>query len=338
MRKLFAGIVTTIIVIIGVVLMWPSPDTGLVLYSGLDYGPAVADAFTKETGIKIAVVRLSTGSLMARIASQGTHPAWDLAWFDGATAAVSLDQAGLLAHDLPAPANLTATGKTLLSQQGAYVPTGMTLAGVYIYDPKRVNTPPATWNDLTNPAYQGLIGINDPSISGPTFPMLAGMLNNAGGWPKGQDYVEALKANGLHMFAKNDATLAALQSQAIGIAIVQSSAAIYFAGSHPDLKIMIPNPAFVLPNVIVEAAGLNSHKQAEAAKFLAFVMRPDIQRLRQTQGEADGDYWPITTDGPAPLPAMPALDSITSMTLDPVQWGTLENAINTWFAKAMTGA
>jgi iron(III) transport system substrate-binding protein len=338
MRKLFAGVVAVIIILIGIVLLWPTTDSGLVLYTGLDYGPAVAAAFTKETGIKVNVIRLSTGSLMARIVAQGSHPAWDLAWFDGATAAVSLDRAGLLAHNLLAPAHLNATGQTMLSPDGAYMPTGMTLAGIYIYDPQRLANPPTTWADLTQPAYQGQIGMNDPSISGPTFPMLAGMLSNAGGWPEGQGYVQALKANGLHMFAKNDATLAALQSQAISLAIVQSSAAIYFAASHPGLKSIFPDPAFVLPNVMVEAAGLSGRKQREAAEFLAFVMRPDIQKLRQTSGEADGDYWPITTDAPAPLPGMPALSSLQTVTLDPVHWGPLENAINIWFAKTFTGS
>ncbi len=336
MRKLLAGIVSAIIIAVGAVLLWPTPDPGLVLYSGLDYGPAVAAAFTKETGIKVGVVSLSTGSLMARIVSQGTHPDWDIAWFDGATAAVSLDQAGLLAHNLPTPANLTATGQSMLNAQGAYIPTGMTLAGIYIYDPKRLATPPATWADLPKPAYQGQIGMNDPSISGPTYPMLAGMLSNAGGWPQGQSYVQSLKANGLHMYAKNSATLAALQSQAISLAIVQSSAAIYYAKSHPDLQIIFPNPAFVLPNVMVQASGLGGRKQQDAAKFMAFVMRPDIQALRQAQGAADGEYWPITTDAPAPLPEMPALSTINAVTLDPAHWGALQNDIDSWFAKTMS--
>ncbi len=335
MRKLFAGVVAAMIIAVGAVLLWPTPDPGLVLYSAVDYGEDVAAAFTAETGIKVGVVSLSTGSLMARVAAQGTHPDWDIAWFDGATAAVSLDQAGLVAHNLPAPANLTAAGQSLLSPQGAYIPTGMTLAGVYIYDPARLANPPATWTDLKQPAYQGQIGMNDPSISGPTYPMLAGMLSNAGGWPQGQGYVQALKANGLHMFAKNAATLAALQSQTISLAIVQSSAAIFFASTHPTLKIIFPKPAFVLPNVMVQAPGLNSRKQQDAAKFMAFVMRPDTQKLRQAKGDADGDYWPITADAPAPLPGLPDLGTLDTVTLDAVHWGALENEINTWFAKTI---
>lgn len=337
MRKIIAAAFAVFIVAIAAFMLWPASSPGLVLYSGLDYGPAVAAAFTKQTGIKVTTIRLATGSLLARIAAQGRHPDWSIAWFDGATAAAALDDAGLLAHNLPAPQNLTPTGQSLCGADGAYIPTGFTLAGVFISAPARMPVPPAGWQDLTAPAYRGQVGINDPSISGPTYPMLAGMLKQAGGWPQGQGFIAALKANGLQMFDKNDATLAALQSQAIGAAIVQSSAALFYAAHHPGYQITIPAPAYMLPNVMVEAAGLPARQRAEAARFMAFVMRPDIQKLRQAQGEADGYYWPVTSNAPAPLPGMPALSSLTIATLNPVSWGRLEGTINGWFAKMMSG-
>jgi iron(III) transport system substrate-binding protein len=338
MRKLIAGAFAVIVAAIAAFLLWPMPDRGLVLYSGLDYGPAVAAAFTKETGIQVRVVRLATGSLLARMVAQGNHADWDLAWFDGATAAAALDADKLLARNLPLPVGLTPVGQSMCSADGAYIPTGFTLAGVFISDPVRLPMPPGIWSGLTAPAYKGQVGMNDPSISGPTYPMLAGMLDNAGGWPRGQGFVRALKANGLHMFDKNDATLSALQAQAISLAIVQSSAAVFYAAHHSGLRVTIPSPAYVLPNVMVEAAGLPAKRQAEAARFMAFVMRPDIQALRQTQGEADGDYWPITTNGPPPLPGLPDLAQARTVTLNPIMWGGLENGINAWFAKVMAGA
>lgn len=338
MRKPIAGALAAVIAVIAALVLWPAPGGGLVLYSGLDYGPAVAAAFTKETGIKIRVVRLATGSLLARMAAQGRHPDWDVAWFDGATAAAALDDAGLLARGLPAPQNLTPTGQSLLSADGAYIPTGFTLAGVFISAPARLGTPPTGWAGLTAPALKGQVGMNDPSISGPTYPMLAGMLDQAGGWPQGQGFVRALKANGLQMFAKNDATLAALQAQAISLAIVQSSAAVYFAAHHPGLQVTIPAPAYLLPNVMVEAAGLPARQRAEVARFMVFAMRPDIQALRQARGEADGEYWPITSTAPAPPPGLPDLARLSVRTLDPVVWGRLERTINGWFAGLMTGA
>jgi iron(III) transport system substrate-binding protein len=336
LRKIVASVFATLIALIAVIVLWPAPDQGLVLYSGLDYGPAVADTFTRETGIKIRVVRLDTGSLLARMTAQSQHPDWDIAWFDGATAAASLDGAGLLAHNLPAPQRLTTAGRSLVSTNGSYIPTGYTLAGVFISDPARLHTPPTDWQGLIAPGLRNLVGMNDPSISGPTFPMLAGMLDQAGGWPQGQGFVTALKANGLQMFDKNDATLAALQAQAIGLAIVQSSAAVFFVAHHPAFHITFPNPAFMLPNVMVEAAGLPARKRDAAVRFMAFVMRPDIQKLRQADGEADGEYWPVTDDV-STLPEVPNVSCFHIVTLDPVHWGRLENAINGWFASVMTG-
>ncbi len=334
MRKLIASLFTAGIVTIAAILLWPSPERGLVLYSGLDYGPGVAAAFTKETGIKIGVVRLATGSLLARMSAQGRHPDWDVAWFDGATAAAALDGAGLLQRGLPAPSHLNAIGQSLVSPDGAFIPTGFTLAGVFIFDPSRLPDAPATWRQLNAPGLRNLVGMNDPSISGPTFPMLAGMLSQAGGWPGGQGFVAELKANGLQMFDKNDATLAALQAQAINLAIVQSSAAFFFAAQHPVLHVTIPSPAYMLPSVMVEAAGLPARRRQEVARFMAFAMRPDIQKLRQAEGEADGDYWPVTDDTAA-LPALPDLSQAKIVTLDPVFWGRLENTINAWFAGVM---
>lgn len=148
----------------------------------------------------------------------------------------------------------------------------------------------------------------------------------------------SLKANGLQMFDKNDATLAALQAQSISLAIVQSSAAIYFAAHHPGLRVTIPAPAYMLPNVMVEAKGLTARQREGAARFMAFAMRPDVQALRQVQGEADGEYWPVTSDAPAPLPGLPDVTGLQIAALDPVVWGRLESRINGWFAKVMAGA
>ncbi|OYV65939.1 MAG: iron ABC transporter substrate-binding protein, partial [Acidiphilium sp. 21-66-27] len=176
MRRLIAAGSGVAIIVIAAVLLWPASTAGLVLYAALDYAPAMGKAFTKKTGIPVRVIRLSTGALLARITAEGNHPDWDIGWFDGATAAVSLDQAGLLAHGLRPPVQLTATGRAMLPPDGAYVPTGFTLAGVFVMNKSSPLPPPTTWDDLAAPPYHGVVGMNDPAISGPTYPALAGML------------------------------------------------------------------------------------------------------------------------------------------------------------------
>ncbi len=338
MRRVIAAGFGVAIIIIAAVLLWPAPARGLVLYAALDYAPAIGKAFTKKTGIPVRVIRLSTGALLARITAEGHHPDWDIGWFDGATAAVSLDTAGLLAHGLRPPVPLTATGRSMLPPDGAYIPTGFTLAGVFVMNKASTLKPPKTWNDLTAPLYHGVVGMNDPAISGPTYPALAGMLKQAGGWPQGKGFVAALKANGLQVFAKNDATLAALRNGTIKLAIVQSSAAVNVARNiDHHLTVIYPRPAYVLPNVIVLPKGLHGRALREAKAFIAFVESPGGQAIRKREGEGDSYYWPVTAL-PAPRHALPPLTTLDLATLDAARWGAREKTVLAWFAHAIDGA
>lgn len=332
MRQLIVGLIGALVIAIAAVLLWPSGGSqGIVLYSALDYGQAVAKAFTAKTGIKVDVIRLPTGGLLARVTAEGQHPDWTLAWFDGATAAVSLDRAGLLAHHLAPPADLTASGKTMLSPDGAYVPTGFTLAGVFVTPRDASFTVPTTWSQLTDPAYRGLVGMNNPSISGPTYPALAGMLASDGGWPAGKGFIEALKQNGLHVFPKNDATLEALHNGSIKLAIVQSSAALHEADAlDHTLRVTFPRPAYALPNVIVMARGLSAAKRKLAERFIAYVNSPEAQAIRKKEGQGDGYYWPVTASA-APLQSMPPLSTLKVAPLDAETWGAKQNTIVGWF-------
>ncbi len=317
--------------------LWPRSRQGLVLYSAVDYGPAVAAAFTKATGIPVTAIRLTTGALLARISAEGERPAWTLAWFDGDLAAAALDQSGLLARHTVPPLPWNAQGRALLPADGSYTPTGLTLAGAFTYRPTVLAAPPHTWSDLERPGLRGAVGMNNPAISGPMYPLLAGMLKQGGGWPRGRSFVTALKANGLHVYTKNDSTLAALRAGDIKVAITQSSAAWYLAAKYPALHVAVPDPAFTLPSVLVVAAGTPAPAAAAAERFIRFAMAHDTQRLRMAEGGADGYYWPLTRDAPKPVSSLPPLRSLRVVTLDSSRWGPLEARINQWFTQAVVG-
>lgn len=338
MKRIWIMVVLALMLVVGAVwALWPRGGQGLVLYSAVDYGDTVAAAFTRKTGIPVRVITLSTGALLARISAEGHRPAWTLAWFDGDLAADALDQAGLLArHTLPHLA-WNAEGRALLPADGSYTPTGLTLAGAFTYRKADLAHPPRTWSDLTRADLRNAIGMNNPAISGPMYPMLAGMLQLGGGWPDGQREVTALKANGLHVYAKNANTLAALKSGDIKVAITQSSAAWYMAAQDPSLQVVIPRPSFALPSVLMVSAGTHGAKQQAAERFIRFAMAPATQRLRMHEGESDGYYWPLTSDAPAPIGDLPPLQTLAVETLKPGYWGPLESRVNRWFSKAIVG-
>lgn len=317
--------------------LWPKGNKGLVLYSAVDYGDEVAKAFTKKTGIPVTVVDLTTGSLLARVSAEGNRPAWTLAWFDGNEAAAGLDGASLVAKGIVPDLNWTSLGRKLVPADGSYTPTGLTLAGAFTYKPSELKDPPHSWSDLENPDLHGAIGMNNPAISGPMFPMLAGMLDQAGGWPAGKSFVMDLKANGLHVYPKNKNTLAALTSGDIKVAITQSSAAWNLVARDPSLHVVLPTPSFALPSVIVVAAGMPSSVQQKAKKFIRFAMSPSTQRLRMANSEGDSLYWPLTKDSPAPNKILPSLKGIDIKIMPAGYWGNLEAQINSWFSHAVVG-
>lgn len=336
MRRLVWGSIVVIgLVVAAVVYLWPRHhNRALVLYCALDYCADVAHAYARASGTPVEVVRLGTGPLLARVTAEARDPHWDVAWFDGSEAAEGLAAAGLAAKGLRLSVHWNTLGREEQSLDGAYIPTGLTLAGVFVVPCAFAAGAPQTWRDLLKPSQRGRFGMNNPAISGPALPVLAGLLTQGGGWPAGQSFVEALKRNGLHVYAKNNATLTALKNGEIEIAIVQSSAAYYWQQHDPGLRVIVPKPAFDLPSVMVESAALDARGRAAAGQFMRFVLSASGDHVRSVQGSADSLYWPLTVPA-QPNPALPDIHGLTIQHLDPVYWGGLDRQLSPWFSKLM---
>lgn len=316
-------------------LLWPTARKGLVLYSAVDYGPLVARAFTKKTGIPVQVVTSTTGQLLARISAEGKRPAWDLAWFDGAVAAAGLDQAGLLSRQKVPVQLLTAKGRDLVPKNHDWIATGYTLAGVFVYR-QGSKRPPERWDELTTASFKQSLGMNNPSISGPTYPLIAGLLSTNGGWPAGKSYLKRLSQKGMKIYAKNKYTLAALKAQRIEIAMVQSTAGYNLVRRSPKVyAVEIPDPAFLLPRVLVTARSLSPQKREEVRRFVAFALSPKVVRMCMKRGGSDGLFWPVTKGVQEGSPLLPNPSTLKLVTLNPSHWGKLEGQVNGWFSRTI---
>lgn len=310
-----------------------NPSAGpvpLVLYAAEGYDSNVAKAFTQATGIPVNLDDDSTGPLLTKIQAEKNNPKWSLLWVDGDTAFAQLDTEGLLSKGWEPSVPWNATGQAVVPKDGSYIPTGLTMAGTVIYDPSKVSAP-ATWSDLLQPQWDHLLGMNDPAISGPTYPFVAGMFNSLGGVTQGEDYFTKLQGNGLDVHETNGDTLQALEVGQIHAAVVQSSAAIGATLKHPNLKVSFLNPVTPIPSVIGIDAKDSPTVRAEAEKFVNFVFSAAGQQQMQS-GDPHGDslYWPVIT-GVTPLPALPPLSSVPAVPIDPYKWGAQEATINSWF-------
>jgi iron(III) transport system substrate-binding protein len=173
--------------------------------------------------------------------------------------------------------------------------------------------------------------MDDPSQSGPTFPLIAGVMNYLGGVPAGEKYFSSLKSNGLIIHPTNGPTLQALTSGQINLALVQSSAAIGATFTDKNIGIEYLSPATLLPSAIGIDAKASPQVQAEAEKFVEFVLSPAGQKVMQS-GDPTGDslYYPVLS-GVSPLSSLPSLASVKTQTINPYTWGPQEATINNWF-------
>lgn len=304
----------------------------LVVYSAQGYDSAMTKAFTKATGIPVQLDDNSTGPLLTQIEASKNNPKWGLLWVDGDEAFAGLDTQGLLLKGWePSTVTFNSLGTSVEPKDQSYVPTGVTLMGMLAYNETKVKNPPTTYQELESAAWKGQVGMNDPSQSGPTYPLIAGVMNYLGGVSAGEKFFSTLKSNGLVIHPTNGPTLQSLTSGQINLALVQSSAAIGATFTDKNIGLQYLDPATLLPSQIGIDAAASPQVQAEAKQFVEFVLSAAGQKVMQS-GDPTGDslYYPVVS-GVNPLPSLPSLASVKTQTVDPYTYGPQEAAINTWF-------
>ena len=318
----------------------------LVVYSAQGYDSATVKAFNAtHPGFTVTLNDNSTGPLLQQIQAEGNHPTWGVLWVDGAQAFAQLDREGLLAKHIVPKVSFNTVGRANIPADGSYVPTGLTATGALVYDSAQIKASqlPKTWADLLKAKYKGILGMNDPTQSGPTYPLIAGVMNYLGHYrfgstaaavKAGEAYFTKLKANGLVINATNGPTLSAIAAHTIKMAIIQSSAG-YGAevSTSPTFRVAYLNPVTALPGVIGIDAKMPKSVRAEAQKFVDYVLSPAGQHVMQI-GDPQGDslFWPVLNGEKPANKVIPPLSTVPMQTTNPYVWGPLEPSINTWFS------
>ena len=308
-------------------------STGLTLYSAQGYDSDAAKAFQKQTGIAVKLVDDSTGNLLAKITAESNNPQWDVAWFDGNVTMQTLDDQGLLLKwDSAGLNNFTDEGTKVVPADHAYYPTGLTAAGVIVYNTKHVPAAglPKDWSDLTKPIYKNLLAENDPAFSGPAYPFIAGLAQSMGGEDQGKQFFTQLKANGDKIFQTNDPTLNSVETGAREFAIIQDSAYYAAKKAGQPLGVIYPTSGVTaLPGEIAVSA--KSAHAACAKQFVNWVVSADGQSVMTHHDPTDGDtYFIEVIKGVTPVVSR-QVDGIQFVTLDVPKWAGVEAELKQWF-------
>jgi iron(III) transport system substrate-binding protein len=330
----------------------------ILLYNAQGYGDKVAAAFNAtHHGFKIVVDDDSTGPLFTKIQAEmaAGSPKWGLFWADGATEFAALDKLGyLVRYVVPTTAKYNAGGLTNVPADRSFAPTGLTATGALCYDSvatKGVKLPTTMASLTTMP--KGAVGMNNPSQSGPTYPLIAGVMAHLGGITykmnpttaqvnaaikKGEAFYLALKKNGLQVHDTNGPTLGAMESNpaTLDMATIQSSACYGDINAQPKAlwatgKVKYLDYSVALPSNIAVDNKLSPTLRADAEEFVAYVTSPQGQ-LAMQHGDPYGDglFWPVIK-GVNQEKYLPSYATTRAYAINPYVWGPLENQINTWF-------
>jgi len=310
----------------------------LVIYSAQGYDIAMGAAFQKATGIKTVVDDMSTGPVIAKAEAERSNPHWDVIWFDGDSSMQSLDDQGMLLrgwtpNDFD---NYTALGKSLVAADKSYFPGGVTAAAAFAYDPKILPAKdvPTTLQGLLNPMFKGELAMNDPSISGPTYPFVAGVMQQMG-LARGKQFFLDLKKNGMHIYRTNKVTIYALLHGRAKLIWVQDSALIADKMKGDPIAIAYPKSGvYTLPDVL----GIDSHapNMKAAKEFVQFVLSKAGQDVMINPANGGGDsYYNPVIKGIKPNPARQQT-GINWVRVNPIQAANVENSLKAWFNDNIT--
>jgi len=313
----------------------------LQLYAALDYSTDVAKAFTAKTGIPVNVTALSTGPLLAKITAEKNNPQWGAYWADGAEPCAAFDLDKQLLHYKPKGLSLNAIGTKLTPKTYAYLVPGFTEMVGVVYNSSKVRMP-TSWDDLASGDFKNQVGMNNPSISGPTYPFIAGLIEQLGSEDAMKSYLLKLKGNGLRVFDKNSKTLAALNTGVINVGLVQSSAAITEVNNYKAKPVAGLTPAVtyltkttVLPSCLAIDAKASTFQQNAAKKFADFVMTSEAVTIMEKANTGDSLFWP-TLVGRAPASATTKMPTFTSgmvQVVDPYKYALIQGEVQDWFTK-----
>lgn len=274
----------------------PVQDKPLVVYLN-DFDGVIVDMFKEATGYDVEVVVGNGAETMSRIAAEKSNPQWDVVWIDSMYDVYNLSQDGELLTDweVENAANLTDFSASLVPDNKCMYPTDIHAAGVLVYrnDVWSEEDAPKTFDDLTDEKYKDAVGMADPGVAAPAYPLAAYFMDKKG-LDEGKTYFTTLFENGLKVFPKNPQVVQALAGGDISIAMLQETNAYDMVASGEPISIIWPEEG--APGSTRVAAISASTDQPEIAKiFVNFLLDADTQQKLVDTG--DEGYFEPSVNG-----------------------------------------
>ncbi|OON98465.1 MAG: ABC transporter substrate-binding protein [Epulopiscium sp. Nele67-Bin004] len=252
-----------------------------------DFDEVIIDLFKEATGYDVEVVLGNGAETMSRIAAEKNNPQWDVVWIDSAASVYNLALQGQVITDWE-PENaslLTDFAKEMVPDNKAFYPTGIHAAGVLVYrnDIFDESTAPKTFDDLLIADRGYEIGMADPGVAAPAYP-LASYFMYEKGIDGGKEWFQTLFSQGMKVYPKNPQIVQALSGGEINVALLQETNAYDMISSGEPISIVWADGGS--PGSIRVAAICSETDNLEVAQaFVNFLLDPETQQALVNTGD-----------------------------------------------------
>ena len=245
-------------------------------------GQKIADAFEKETGIKVEMFRSGGSAILRRFQQEldAGRVAVDVLTHSEPAAANALGKKGLFVAFKPK--NFDKVPDAAKDANGLFVGQRLNMMTHYLRSDKvAAADEPKTWDDLLDPRYKGRLVMTDPSFTSLQVSVV-GTMAKARGW----DFYEKLKANDVMIVQGNQQASDTLKrgERLIAVGALDSYAADLKKAGHPIKTLYPSDGVFVIPSPTSVVKG--SPNPNAAKLFAEFMIGDTAQKIFP----ADGGY------------------------------------------------
>jgi len=218
----------------------------LVLYCTVqeEWCRVMVTGFERETGIKVAMTRKSSGELYAQVKAEASNPRGDVWWGGTGDPHLQAAEEGL-SQEYESPMNKDLQDWAIRQWQQSKKRTVGVYAGAlgFGFNTKQIAgkgiPEPKCWADLLHPKLKDEVQVADPNASGTSYTMLATMVQLMGE-DKGFDYLKQLHKN-INQYTKSGAAPAkatSLGETLVGITFMHDMVTMVVDGG--PVKVVAP--------------------------------------------------------------------------------------------------
>lgn len=227
--------------------------------------------FTKDTGIKVDFIDMSSGEVLSKLQAEKGKPSADV-WFGGGLDSfITAKNKGLLEQYISP--EMKEVPLKYRDKDGYWSGVSLVLVGFMVNNEIMVDkklAAPKTWADLTKPEYRDEVIMANPAISGTNYALVDNLIQELGE-DKAWEYFEALNKNVPFLAKRGGEPPMKVTTGEFGVAVIPMSGEfILMEGKYPVTTIY---PEDMIPWV---PAGMAIFKNAEnlpeAKKFIDWAL------------------------------------------------------------------